>query len=123
MQGTTPNTCRLLLCRGSNSSLISRISHQQWPLWTVNISTAHSTAKFATNIWSFLVISNTCALPGTASWRPLRLHPTSLATLTGRPELVVQASPCRFKIHSIQSQFQITPRREDLARTLRQLRL
>ncbi len=42
---------------------------RQSPRSTANISMARSTAKFATNIWSFLPTSNMCALSGIAPWR------------------------------------------------------
>jgi outer membrane receptor protein involved in Fe transport len=43
-----------------------------WPRWIVNTSTAPSTTKFATNTWSSLPTSSTCAVSGTA--RSIRLH-------------------------------------------------
>ena len=41
----------------------------------MNTSTARSTTKFATNIWSSLLTSSTCAVSGTAHWRRLPFTP------------------------------------------------
>ena len=73
---TIRNTCRSPVCRGRNRGLTFSISRRQWLRWTVNTSTAHSTAKFMSNTWSFSVISNTCAVSGTAPWRRLHLRRT-----------------------------------------------
>ena len=45
------------------------------PRSTANISMARSIAKFAINIWSFLLTSNMCALSGIAPWRQLQFNP------------------------------------------------
>ena len=57
-----------------NSSSSTSAIFRRFLLLIMNSFTAHSTRRFAANTWSFLVISSSCAVSGTAPWRRSHLR-------------------------------------------------
>ena len=97
----------ILVFHGTNGCLTPRPSPRHSPRSTANIFMVRSTAKFTTNIWSFLLTSNMRALSGIVSWRRCNLLLTyGRMRRTPSGSLPVGlASAYRFKTHSIHSRW------------------